>query len=235
MTSFLLESNSRQGDTHTAHDRKITQKELEQNQARMNILSRGLAKTFKLGENWGDKNASRCWTNSISDSCVAPLLYPSPKTHKPLDEQGDPRTLPIVQASSCVTSRPAEILADVLEAALQSFPRQSECASTEEMLTRIDKANDDIRSRGVNVCVGSGDAVSLYPSLRHRESARLCAEMMLKCPATMSNLDVGAAAVFVATHCTSTEVSEACLGKVVSARKHILENFPTPGTPELTT
>ena len=118
------ESYTRQGDTHTLLDRKIKDSELGLFQARMNSLSRGLAKVTGIGANWGDKNIARCWNNLTTDACIAPLLYPSPKVHKPADNLGDPKSRPIVQASSCVTSRPGEILADLLEAALLSYPEQ---------------------------------------------------------------------------------------------------------------
>ena len=181
----------------------------------------------------GDRNSARCWTNVITDSCVAPLLYPSPKTHKPLDSQGDPCSRPVVQASSCLTSRPAEILADVIEGALQSLPNQSECISTEDMLARIDLANNTVRERGIDICVGSGDAVALYPSLRHKESASLCAQLIRDCPAKIDNVDLQVAAVFVATYSTDNEIIKAGLNKVIPRRKYHMGKKPTPSTNEL--
>ena len=233
LTVSSIESYQQQGDCHTVQDRMITRDELERTQTRMNLLSRGLAKVFCIGENWGDRNSARCWTNLVSDSCVAPLLYPSPKTHKPLDDHGNPKTRPIVQASSCVTSRAGEILADFLDAALLSFPTQTESKSTEDMLARIDAANQKIREEGGDICVGSGDAVALYPSLVHKESARLCREMVLACPANITEIDIQAAGVFIATHCTVTEIQEAGLSKIVPRRKHKKGNHPGRSTDEL--
>ena len=165
---------------------------------------------------------------------MAPLLYPSPKTHKSVDEKGDPRSRPIVQANSCLTSRPAEILADVLEAAIQALPVQTESRSTEDMLAKVDRANESIRASGVDVCVGSGDAVSLYPSLQHQQSAHLCKQLVVDSPASFTNVNIQAAAVFVATHCSQTEIQEAGLSKVVPRTKHCRGKMPTTGTDELT-
>ena len=92
--------------------------EKEATQTRMNNLSRGLSKVFQVGKNWGEGNQSRCWNNIITEATIVPLLYPSPKTHKSPDDLGDPASRPVVQASTCITSRPGEIIADVLEAAL---------------------------------------------------------------------------------------------------------------------
>ena len=53
LTISSNESYERQGDLHTTQDRKISRMELEQCQTRMNVLSRGLSKVFKVGANWG--------------------------------------------------------------------------------------------------------------------------------------------------------------------------------------
>ena len=100
-----MDSYERQGDAHTVLDRKITQEEVELTQARMNNVSRSLAKVFNLGKNWGDSNSTRCWNNVSTESCVVPLMYPSPKVHKDPDSLGDPKTRPVVQANTCITSR----------------------------------------------------------------------------------------------------------------------------------
>ena len=135
-----LESFERQGDVHTLKDRKITQDEKEQTQSRMNNVARSLSKIFNLGKNWGDKNSTRCWNNMSTEACLSPTMYPSPKVHKLPDGNGDPKTRPVVQANTCITSRPGEIIADVLEACLQSLPEDKECQSTEEMLVKINQA-----------------------------------------------------------------------------------------------
>ena len=53
-------------------------------------------------------------------------------------------------------SRPAELLADILEGALQSLPNQAECISTEDMLARIDQANTVVRKRGETYVLDQG-------------------------------------------------------------------------------
>ena len=103
------------------------------------------------------------------------------------------------------------------------------------MLAKIDLANQEIRTKAKDVCVGSGDVISLYPSLRHRDSARLCGELIAKCPAKFEGIDYQAAGVFLATHCSAGELKLAGLAKVVPARKYKFGFAPTASTPELTT
>ena len=234
---FVVSSTAsfeRQGDLHTLKDRMIGQGETEQIQTRMNNLSRGLSKIFKIGNDWGDKNAQRCWNNLSTEACVVPLLYPSPKIHKPPTSEGDPQSRPIVQDSSCITSRPGEIVADVLEAVLHSAKRSQECQSTEDMLAKIDLARDVIEAEGDNICVGSGDVVALYPSLLHEHSAEVCADLIRNSPADFSNIDSRAAGIFLATHTTRTEVNKTGLSKFVPLRKFSRGHKPTSTTLELT-
>lgn len=144
------------------------------------------------------------------------------------------KNLVIVNTFVCKKSRPGELLADVLEAALLLCPGQSECQSTEDMLSKIDLANDVIREKGVDICVGSGDATALYPSLLHDDSARHCGNLIRNCPAKFENIDVKSAAIFIATNCTLREIRCAELDRIVPARKHKRGKRPTAATKELT-
>ena len=233
---FVVSSNESyicQGDSHTVGDRKVTEDEKEQTQTRMNCISRGVAKVFRMGENWGDRNVSRCWNNLVTESTVVPTLYPSPKVHKQADDLGEPKSRPVVQASSCITSRPGEILGNILEATLQSLPEQTECKSTEEMLAQIDSVNDKIKSEGINIFVESGDAVALYPSLLHAASAKHCHDLILRCPAHFANIDTHAATFFISTNCTQNEIKEAGLTNIIPPRKHSRGPQPSCTTKEI--
>ena len=35
--------------------------------------------------------------------------------------------------------------------------------------SQVDRANKEVEAKGHNICVGSGDVMGLYPSLRHRD------------------------------------------------------------------
>ena len=234
-TVSSVDSFERQGDQHTTEDTKVNKQDLAQIQGRINCLGRGIAKVVGLGQHWGEKNEARCWANLATEAAIAPTLYPSPKTHKDLDGLGDPKTRPIVQARSCVTSRAGEIVADLLDAALLSFPEQLECKSTEEMLARVDDANEKVQKDGIDVCIGSGDVIGLYPNLKHKESSKMCADMIKNCPASFSNINYKAAGVFVAVQCTTLEIKESGLSTVVPGRRHKKGNFPGLVTDELNT
>ena len=132
-------------------------------------------------------------------------MYPSPKVHKPPDDKGDPKSRPVVLASTCITSRPDKVLADILEVTLQSMSDNLECQSTEEMLAKINRANDTIEKEAKDIYVGSGDAIALYTSLQHEASAKYCSDLIKRCPARFANVDTRAAGVFVVAHCDREE------------------------------
>ena len=102
------------------------------------------------------------------------------------------------------------------------------------MLARVDQATLDVEARGSNVCVGSGDVVALYPSLLHEQSAKLCRDLILQCPATFSNINTRAASIFVATNCTVVEIREAGLTSLIPTRVYRRGHHPTRSTKELT-
>ena len=103
------------------------------------------------------------------------------------------------------------------------------------MLSQVDKANEIIREKGQDICVGSGDATALYPSLRHDLSSKLCSEVIKNCPAKFNNIDGRAAAIFIYTHCTESEIKAAGLQKLIPLRKFAKGHKPSTITPELTT
>ena len=99
-------------------------------------------------------------------------------------------------------------MANLLEAALLSYPTQQECKSTEEMLAKIDADDLIIKEKGVDICVGSGDVVGLYPSFRHKKSAEMCASMIMNATTNFKYIDVKSAGVFIATNCSNKEIKD---------------------------
>ena len=96
-------------------------------------------------------------------------------------------------------------------------------------------AVETIKTVGRDICVGSGDAGALYPSLRHEESTLYCADVIRRCPARFENIDTHTAAVFLATNCTEEDLKRLGLLSIIPRRVHSRGFKPTASTPELTT
>jgi len=93
----------------------------------------------------------------------------NPKIHKPKTEEDDPATRPVAGASVCMTSRPGNVLADVIGGVLQSL--ETDC--TEDAIATIERSRENIRKESEHLTIGSGDAVALYPSCTANRSSKL--------------------------------------------------------------
>ena len=103
------------------------------------------------------------------------------------------------------------------------------------MLTRIDTANEEIRLKGKDVVVRSGEYGGVVPQLA---APRECKDVWRDDQGLSSyfkNIDYKSAGVFVVVNCTQQEISESGLAKVVPFRKHPRARKLTPATLELNT
>ena len=112
---------------------------------------------------------------------------------------------------------------------------ESESKSTEDVLSQLDAVCGKVEREGKDVCVGSGDATALYPSLRHAPSARLCGKLVLESQVVIEGVDYRAAGILVATACSEGEIRKAKLSKVIPKRRFKYGRKPTMATKELNT
>ena len=99
------------------------------------------------------------------------------KTHKPLGENGIPKTRPVVGAVTGLTTTIGDILADILEPLARVETEKTEAQSTEELLRAIQEANTTIGDvPEESVVLDSMDVVALYPSIDQEQSAALVRE-----------------------------------------------------------
>ena len=126
---------------------------------------RAMNKIFKRGEN---TDMERVWSATELQSTVIPNLGVTPKDHKPLEENGDPKTHPLCFAKQTINGEMSEFTASYMDPAASSIPG-IEVISTEETANRIDKLNKSLMEKEIStysgLVVGSLDATAFYPSL----------------------------------------------------------------------
>ena len=76
---------------------------------------------------------------------------------------------------------------------------------------------------------------ALYPNLRHKESVKMCEDMIMECPAKFSNIDYKAVGVFVAVQCITYDIKESGLTNVIPRRRYKKGKYPKLSTDELNT
>ena len=221
-----LKSYEEQGKVHTSKDKETNLKEVLLMQRKLTSHSRALCNAFGAGKNHGDRNSQRVWDNVSSRSGTVPLLHLMPKLHKKYYENGNPQTRPVVGASSGMTTRASEVLCDVIDAVGKSHPDQQECPSTEACCNKMEDSEVIIEERGVNVIVGSIDAVGLYPNLNIPLAAREVSKEWMESGMEVDNFDYRAAGVYLASTCTKEAIIEVGLGGVIPERIH--KKGPTP-------
>ena len=134
LTACSIESYKRQGMVHVGSDHEVGWAEIRAAQVRLTANARSLAKIFRLGEALGDRNAKRAWENISGQACSVPVLRVVPKLHKPTNPNGDPKTRPIVGATSGLTARAGDLLAEVIGNISKVTNPETESTSTEEVL-----------------------------------------------------------------------------------------------------
>ena len=83
-------------EKHTIKDREVQWSEIEEAQKAIRSHARSLGKILRIGENEGERNVNRCYSNLASWACDPPILRAVAKTHKAPGKDGCPKSRPIV-------------------------------------------------------------------------------------------------------------------------------------------
>ena len=118
LTVSSMESYRRQGMVHVGKDKEVTWTEAMGHQTTCSSHGQALCNIMNVGE-WaggggGEGGARRAWENVGGTACSIPPLKVLPKTHKDLEENGDPKTRPVVSSAAGMTSRAGNMIADII-------------------------------------------------------------------------------------------------------------------------
>ena len=96
------------------------------------------------------------------------------KTHKPVGNNGVPKSRPVVGAAQGLTTPIGDLISDIIEPLARVEPNKTEAQSTEELIRSIQEANSYLREvRDDSTVLASMDVVALYPSIDQKEAARI--------------------------------------------------------------
>ena len=115
------------------------------------------------------------------------------------------------------------------EAGVRSLPFGNEIAIGEEVLPWWEKWRTEKRRQNKKedkYVMGSGDVVSLYPSLNIKISAYEVGQHFIESGGKVENLDTEAAIKFVKAGATVEEIEEAELTKLMPVRKYTRGKAP---------
>ena len=141
------ESYVRQGQVHIKDDREVGEEEIKVIQNKVNTTARTIVKIFRVGESGRGKNQERTLDAYSTTSCIIPPLSINPKDHKEGEKNGDPKSRPVCDGSSCQNSRLSDVLCEILTPVAKEMEGESEVESSEELLNVIEKINDETRRK----------------------------------------------------------------------------------------
>ena len=205
---------------HTEGDEEIDWRKLKEIQKHVTAHARSLARVFNLGKGEGDRNRIRCHENITTWAQHPPVLRSMAKTHKAPNQDGSPKTRPVVGASSGMGTGLGEILSDLVRPVYMARKKQFECQSTEEMVHQIEEANQRMEREGVkDVMVGSLDVVSLYPSIDQEMGARIVAEELINNGVRYQGVDIQKAARYLAASLSKERIKLEGVGHLLPGRR----------------
>ena len=105
-------------------------------------------------------------------------------------ENGSKPARPVCLASQGPNGYLSEILSTLTEKVADSYNKDTECLSTEDMCAAIEKLNEvlAIEEDDGDCEIGSMDAKALYPSLKVKETSKICYEMMKEAPIDIKSI-----------------------------------------------
>ena len=153
-------------EDHVSEDEIVDKETVRKSQSVLSSVSKSIVNMFNMGASQSRKNFVRCFDNAGSLAEDVPNLKLQPKVHKDPAPGGHPQSRPVVTASSGISSRAGDILADILEPMVAvSLPSQED-RSTEEVISQLEEAERLIKESGLTgIMAGSLDVKALYPSL----------------------------------------------------------------------
>ena len=174
-----------------AGDKEISWDDVTVIQNEVICHSKALCNVFKISNQWGEKEEARTCRAMAEKSTVIPQMVITQKDHKPIQDDGLPKTRAMCGASQSINQRVSDLLTDVLQA-LFSSELSNESLSTESYIHKIYKLNKDIREGRIvapDLMVGSLDVEALYPSTDIYKAAEILKNRVIKSSMKFNNID----------------------------------------------
>ena len=147
---------------HTCKDTEADPTRVALAQRVVSSTGKALVNILNVGTSHSRHNYERCFDNVGSAAEDAPSLQILPKVHKPMGPAGHPQSRPVVAASTGLTSRAGNIIADFLGPLVDLEHPRLEDLSTEEVISQLEEVETIIRNSGeTSSMVGSLDVKAL--------------------------------------------------------------------------
>ena len=134
-----------------------------------------------------------------------PQMDVYPKDHKDPHPDGTPKGRPVCKANNTMNQRISDLCSDALGALFSADEDGCEVQSTEDLLSRINELNRQIREKDVNsssMMVGSLDVEALYPSINVKRAGEICRDKVTKSDLQIEGIDYRWGLIYLALTAT---------------------------------
>ena len=191
------------GEVHTSKDKEIEISEMDEMARLVSCHTSSWLKMLNVGEQHGQANRFR--KSFLGENSPAPM-YILIKDHKETKDGEFPKTRPVVAGCSSYNVGLSEILSELLEGVYKTKEDKVGVISSDDFLANLHQFNKKISDEGLqiydpeNVAHVSGevptismiasDVVALFPSMKVKTTARICAEMIVQSETDFQELDL---------------------------------------------
>ena len=230
-------------DKHTEGNLVITNQQLHLKERLLNHHTLQTARALGVGRGTTDSQAARLKAALLNQDKTPPILYGTPKDHKPVqqgEEETGPPTRPICGAKRAPNGQLSDLLVRVLDPLcdLEAEELGTESRSTEDMIASLDGHNRDFmdasQTAKENLVVGSMDVKALYPSINIEEACEAVQELVEKYCDRVEGAVSEEAARYLALVLTEQEQKDHGLHEVLPQPRTNMGMRPGITSPEVT-
>ena len=231
------------GAQHTKDDKEVSLQEVKEIQRKIMGHCSLWTRFSSMGTAWGHED--RVKEVLVTNTCNVAPMYLLTKDHEVVKPGQLPASRPVVSSREGMSYPFSNIISDVIEPLASNIPENSDVVSTEDLLSKIDRLNEQLHKEGLTaepqtpkgdevggeggcdqlvndgrefVMIGA-DAEKLYPSLNHHRTAQAIYEAALITPIEWEDFQWQEQAKYIAVCMDQDEYTECGVARLIPTRK----------------
>ena len=188
------------GESHIGTDREISLADVAEVQKTVNGHTSSWLKILGYGNTWVQSDRFR--KTCVNHSENVPPLYLLLKDHKQVGEGELPKTRPVCSSQQGMNHQLSNLISEFLEPVAEASNISAKVASSEDLLSQLDKLNSKLKSMCKSKLMSSqlsselddivllgAYAIALYPSLNKEILAEVVSEAVAKSDLNINGTD----------------------------------------------
>ena len=136
------------GAQHTNNDKEVSLQEMKEIQRKIMGHCSLWTRFSSMGNAWSHED--RVKEVLVTNICNVAPMYFLTKDHKVVKPGQLPASQPVVSSREGMSYPFSNIISDVIEPLASNIPENSDVVSTEDLLSKIDRLNEQLHKEGLN-------------------------------------------------------------------------------------